>query len=145
MNNMVSDHLADQPGTGADNIISLFELIEIALYTVQKINNYPQSCEKTVDNYFHLLFPDEIKAYMHKREINTKTFEKINMPCCQSKRHLAQVMSLHARKVKETRALCQLLVEQQNNILLLISNKLDELEIDLIKADADKECAAYGK
>ena len=50
--------------------LTILELIEIALYTVQKINNYPKSFGKTVDNYFHLLFPDEIKAYLIGRTIN---------------------------------------------------------------------------
>lgn len=54
--------------------ISLLELVEIALYTVQKINNYPKSFGKTVENYFHLLFPDEIKAYLMRRTINEKSF-----------------------------------------------------------------------
>ena len=52
------------------------ELIDIALYTVQKINNYPKSLGKTVDNYFHLLFPDEIKAFLTRRGINNKSLGK---------------------------------------------------------------------
>jgi len=48
------------------------ELEEIADYTIQKINNYPKSFGKTVDNYFDLLFPDEIKSYLISRAINHK-------------------------------------------------------------------------
>jgi len=54
------------------------ELEEIALYTIQKINNYPKSFGKTVENYFNLLYPDEIKGYLMMRAINQKTFSRIN-------------------------------------------------------------------
>ena len=55
------------------------ELEEIALYTIQKINNYPKSLGKTVDNYFDLLYPDEIKSYLMMRAINEKSFSGINV------------------------------------------------------------------
>jgi len=58
-------------------LLTLDELHHIILYTVQKINNYPKSLGKTVDNYFHLLFPDELKAYLLRRTINDKSFGKI--------------------------------------------------------------------
>jgi hypothetical protein len=56
--------------------LTLLEMAEIALYTVQKINNYPKSLGKTVENYFHLLYPDEIKSYLMRRMINEKSFRK---------------------------------------------------------------------
>ena len=55
------------------------ELDEIALYTVQKINSYPKSFGKTVENYSSILFPDEIKSYLIGREINKKSFSGILM------------------------------------------------------------------
>lgn len=58
--------------------LTLPELEEIALYTIQKINNYPKSFGKTVDNYFSLLFPDEVKGYLIRRAINQKLFDEIN-------------------------------------------------------------------
>ena len=61
--------------------LTILELIEIALYTVQKINNYPKSFGKTVDNYFHLLFPDEVKAYLIGRTINHKYTKQIQRGC----------------------------------------------------------------
>jgi len=54
------------------------ELDEIALYTIQKINNYPKSLGKTVDNYFNLLYPDEVKSYLMMRAINEKSFSGIS-------------------------------------------------------------------
>jgi hypothetical protein len=54
----------------AKTILTLSELEEIAGYTIQKILNYPKHYEKTVDNYFDLLFPDEVKDYIIRREIN---------------------------------------------------------------------------
>ena len=50
--------------------LSLEEIMEIAEYTIQKINAYPKSCGKTVENYFDLLFPDEVNNYLMRREIN---------------------------------------------------------------------------
>ena len=139
---MTSNHHANQLETGTDNTLTLLELIEIALYTVQKIDNYPKSCEKTVDNYFHILFPDEIKAYLLRREINAKSIDKINVPCCQNNECQTRFIQLYTKKVQDIKLLCQLLVEQQNNILQLISDKLDELEAELNEANADKECTA---
>jgi hypothetical protein len=51
------------------------ELDEIAAYTIQKIHNYPKSCGKTVENYFDLLFPDEVKSYLFRRAVNDKTLD----------------------------------------------------------------------
>ena len=48
------------------------ELQEIALYTMQKIMNYPKEYGKTIENYFDLLFPDEVQNYLVRREINHK-------------------------------------------------------------------------
>ena len=50
--------------------LSSDELESIARYTVQKIDNYPKWYGKTVENYFHLLFPDEVKNYIAQKEIN---------------------------------------------------------------------------
>jgi len=49
------------------------ELEEIADYTIQKIVSYPKSFGKTVENYFDLLFPDEIKSYLVRRAINSES------------------------------------------------------------------------
>lgn len=125
--------------------LTLMELIEIALYTVRKINNYPSSFGKTLDNYFHLLFPDEIKNYLIRRSTNLQSLKKLgadNDVC----NHLAEpTISSHADKVRDIRNLCQLFVEQQDSVLRLISDKLDELESVLSDADACKEGLAYGK
>ncbi len=51
------------------------ELWEIARYTVMKIENYPKHFGKTVENYFDLLFPDEVKDYLMRREINRRGME----------------------------------------------------------------------
>jgi hypothetical protein len=48
------------------------ELQEIARYTIQKIENYPRRYGKTVENYFDLLFPDEVCNYIMRREINRR-------------------------------------------------------------------------
>lgn len=63
------------------NKLTILELAEIALYTVQKINNYPKSFGKTVENYFHLLFPDEVKAYLIGRTINQSHTKQIRSGC----------------------------------------------------------------
>ena len=60
-----------------DDGLTLHELVEIAGYTIQKINNYPKSFGKTVENYFHLLFPDEIKSYVMGQTINERTLRII--------------------------------------------------------------------
>lgn len=46
------------------------ELAEIAAYTIQKIRNYPKRLGRTVENYFDVMYPDEVKAYIMRREIN---------------------------------------------------------------------------
>ena len=51
------------------------ELLEIARYTIQKILSYPQEYGKTVENYFDLLFPDEVKSYLMRRDINRRGLE----------------------------------------------------------------------
>jgi hypothetical protein len=53
--------------------LTLPELEEIALYTIQKINSYPKHFGKTVENYFDLLFPCEVKSYLFRRDINEKS------------------------------------------------------------------------
>jgi len=58
------------------------ELDEIAQYTVQKINNYPKSFGKTVENYFDLLYCDEVKNYLIMQAINEKSYGKIKSVLC---------------------------------------------------------------
>jgi len=125
--------------------LTLLEFAEIALYTVQKINNYPKSFGKTVENYFHLLYPDEIKAYLMRQTINAKSFGKASTKPNQDKEWRALVMSAQAQQVKEIRTLCKLFVEQQDGILQLISDKLDELEADLSVSDAGDGEVSDGK
>jgi len=55
-----------------DALLTGEELFEIVWYTVQKINSYPEKHGKTVENYFDLLFPDEAKIYLMRREINRR-------------------------------------------------------------------------
>ena len=56
--------------------LTLAEIDEIAAYTIQKISNYPKSFGKTVENYFDLLFPDEVKNYLFRRAVNDQTLRK---------------------------------------------------------------------
>jgi len=47
------------------------EVIQIiAKRTVDKINSYPKRYGRTVDNYFDLLFPDEVNAYFAGKRIS---------------------------------------------------------------------------
>ena len=78
LEDMMSEQHVSRLEKDADNELTTSELIEIAVYTVQKINNYPKSSGKTVDNYFHLLFPDEIKAYLIRRGINAVSLAGMN-------------------------------------------------------------------
>jgi len=119
------------------NALTLHELIEITLYTIQKINNYPKSLGKTVENYFHLLFPDEIKSYLIRRTVNEKSFGK-TFAKDSSNEDMMAVMSTYAKQIKEIRSLCQLFVEHQNGILGLISDKLDEIETGLFVPNASE-------
>ena len=48
------------------------EISKIVEYTIRKIENYPKRLGKTVENYFDVLFPDEVKNYIVGREINRK-------------------------------------------------------------------------
>jgi len=121
----------------ANNALTLLELIEITLYTVRKINNYPKSFGKTVENYFHLLFPDEVKAHLVRRAVNRKTGDIISVSFSQKTKHRALDLSVQTQQVRDIRALCRLLIEQQENVMLLISDKLDELEADLSTVDAE--------
>lgn len=62
------------------NNLTSEELQEIAQYTIQKINNYPKEYGKTVENYFDLLYPDEVNSYLTRRDINRtgrENYEKI--------------------------------------------------------------------
>jgi hypothetical protein len=58
-------------------ILTKEEIQEIADYTVQKINNYPAHFGKTVENYFDLLFPDEVSNFLMRREINRRGRENM--------------------------------------------------------------------
>ena len=90
---------------------------EIALYTIQKINNYPKSLGKTVENYFDLLFPDEVKNHLIQQDINQHLLTPVNSE---------KISAI--QQVKELRGLCTLMVERQEVVLHLISDKLDEME-----------------
>jgi len=79
LNVMILESHVNQSETDADNILTISELIEIAIYTVQKINNYPKSLGKTVDNYFYLLFPDEIKSYLVRQDINSISLTRMSI------------------------------------------------------------------
>ena len=46
------------------------EIDEIRAYTVLKIESYPKHYGNTVENYYHLLFPDEVKDYIFRRHLN---------------------------------------------------------------------------
>ena len=145
LNIMSLEHYANQPETCADNVLTTLELIEIAMYTVQKINSYPKSFGKTVDNYFHLLLPDEINAYMVRRGINAISFSVMSECCHQDEKLSAPTVPIFVKKVREIRSLCEIYVEQQDNILRLISDKLDELETKLSGTGDDMEGVANGK
>jgi hypothetical protein len=121
------------------NGLTLSELIEIALYTVRKINNYPKSLGKTVENYFHLLYFDEIKAYLMMRKINNKTLAGSGNEYSPSNKRKAVSVSTHAKQISEIRTLCELFVRQQEDILMHISHNLDEMEANLCNSYADGE------
>ena len=130
--------------------LSILDLIEIALYTIQKINNYPSAFGKTVENYFHLLFPDEIKAYLARRQINRRlikgaSFESGCSANSPNKTFGSQTKSAQVKQVRDIRNLCKLFVEQQEGVLTLISDMLDELEANLSDSDADEGGALNGK
>jgi len=86
---MISQCSCEQTKSGSPHMdtnsdaakLTILEFAEIVLYTVQKINNYPRSFGKTVENYFHLLFPDEVKAYQFGRTINHKFTKQIRSGC----------------------------------------------------------------
>ena len=131
-------------GRNADGL-TLRELVEIALYTVQKINNYPKSFEKTVENYFLLLYPDEIKSYLMGRTINEKSIENSGLIQTEAGERRQSAMSTQAQQVRDIRNLCKLFVEQQESVLCLISDKLDELEAALSDSDVGKDGALNGE
>lgn len=45
------------------------EFVGVARHTVQKIRAYPAYCKKDM-SYFLILFPNELKDYLMRREIN---------------------------------------------------------------------------
>jgi hypothetical protein len=115
------------------------ELVEIALYTVQKINSYPQAFGKTVENYFHLLFPDEMKAFMMRKAVNTKTFGTLGIELSSNNGRGDLSRALQAQQISEIKTLCNLLSEQQIGLLRIISDKIDALEANLSVSDAGGE------
>ena len=64
--------ITNEPYVSLNDSLTLLELADIAAYTIQKITAYPKSFGKTVENYFHLLYPDEIKSYMIQRTVNSR-------------------------------------------------------------------------
>ena len=79
MQNTRSNHIEFQFSQNSSDcektgIITQDEIDDIARYTIQKINNYPKSLGKTVENYFDLLFPDELKNYLIRRNVNGQLF-----------------------------------------------------------------------
>ncbi|MDR2044878.1 MAG: hypothetical protein LBQ15_11070 [Clostridium sp.] len=59
------------------DLLTAAELQEIARYTVQKIENCPKQYGKTPENYFHLLFPDEVKWYLVRRDLTRRGMENM--------------------------------------------------------------------
>jgi len=57
------------------NALSPDILTETAQYTIQKINAYPKRFGKTVENYFDLLYPNEIKNCIQCTLINLRTLQ----------------------------------------------------------------------
>jgi hypothetical protein len=119
------------------------ELVEIALYTVQKINSYPQAFGKTVENYFHLLFPDEMKAFMMRKAVNNRTFGERGIKLSSGREDFSR--ALQTQQVKEIKTLCNLLSEQQSGLLRIITDKIDALEADLSVPDAGGEVKSNGE
>jgi hypothetical protein len=56
-----------------NTMLTFEEVDEITAFTIQKINNYPKRLGKTVENYFDILFPDELQHYLERREINRRS------------------------------------------------------------------------
>lgn len=55
--------------------LTIEEIVAIMDYTEQKILSYPKGLGKTLDNYFDILFPDEVKNFLHRRETNKRSLE----------------------------------------------------------------------
>ena len=51
-------------------------------------------------------------------------------------------MSEHVKQIKDIRALCRLMFEQQEIVLIFISNKLDELEASFSDSDENASSPA---
>jgi len=51
--------------------LTAVELQSIAERTAELIKAYPEQYGLTVDNYFDLRFPDDVKTYILSREINS--------------------------------------------------------------------------
>ncbi|MDR1674675.1 MAG: hypothetical protein LBR54_04415 [Oscillospiraceae bacterium] len=45
------------------------EISDIVDYTIQKIESFPKEWGYTVQNYFDILYPDEVDQYLMRREI----------------------------------------------------------------------------
>ena len=52
------------------------EVEKIAKYTIEKIESYPKEWGKTVENYFDILFPDEVTDYQLRRAIHMMRAKK---------------------------------------------------------------------
>ena len=65
--------------SGVTYVLTLREIEELVWYTVAKINSYPERFGKTVENYFDLLFPDEIKNYLVRRDTNRETARRLQV------------------------------------------------------------------
>ena len=55
-----------------ESVLSREKLQEIARYTAQKIEGYPKSYGKTVANYFDVLYPNEVRDYIMRRDITRR-------------------------------------------------------------------------
>ena len=54
-------------------------------------------------------------------------------------------MNEHVKQVRNLRTLCQLMVEQQENVLRLISDKLDEFEAEILSlSNINKDTSCIG-
>lgn len=150
---MVTNHPAKPPILNEDyghyyhctDRLTLSELAEIALYTIQKIHSYPRCFGKTVDNYFHLLFPDEVKNYLMRRMVNDKSFMESGLKHNLNEIKRALVIPAQVKQVQDIKILCQLLVNQHESVLRIISDRLDELEADLYDSFAGEEVTSNGK
>jgi len=60
-----------------NNKLTPEERAEIAGYTIQKIEAYPKDWGKTVENYFDVLYPNEVRDYVMRRDINGRSDRRL--------------------------------------------------------------------